>query len=119
MLLHTVPHGWSKQAMMFGFNSESEPLRSALVLFDWMEVAESIYAVSVSHYETKQPREDVKRVSVQKTQEEEYTFPTSSTKNRAIKRKNEYTERSKSNNPDAPSCMIRGAWNSSEEYKVL
>ena len=51
-----VPHGWSKQAIMLGFNFESESFCTSLELFERMEVAEAIYKDSGAHYQTKQPR---------------------------------------------------------------
>ena len=56
ILLHDVPHGCSKQAIMSGFDFESEPFCAALELFKVMEVAELIYEYAILPSQTKQPR---------------------------------------------------------------
>ena len=65
ILLHDVLHVWANQAMMIGFDFDSEPLHDVLELFKRMEVAESIYEGAGAPSQTKHPRMDSNRYSGQ------------------------------------------------------
>ena len=77
-----------------------------------MELSESIYEGYGAPYQKKRTRADANRASVRKKQGGELASPTGSAKDRANKRRNKYVDRSKSDNPDTPSCMIHGDGNS-------
>ena len=119
ILLHTILHGWSKQAMVIRFDFKSDPFCADTELFKRMEVAESIYEGAGAPYQNKYTRTYFNRFSAHKTQGGDPALPTGYTNNRARKHKNKYAEFSKSNNIDTPSCMIHCVDQSSEECKFL
>ena len=70
ILLYSVTHGCANQAMILGFDYESETLFSALEPFERMEIAEAIYEGVGSPSITKHPRADAKQASDQKGRKE-------------------------------------------------
>ena len=66
ILLQAVPHWWAKQAMMLGFDFESETFRSAPELLERTEIAEAIYESAGSPSRTKQPGLDANWASGRK-----------------------------------------------------
>ena len=55
IFLHTAPHGWSKQAIMLGFDFNSYTFCPALNLFEQMETSEGIHEGESEPFENKQP----------------------------------------------------------------
>ena len=84
-----------------------------------MEIAEAINECDGAPSQTKYPRVDSNRASVQKNKGEKSSLYSFSEKKRAKKRKKKYVHCSNIKNPETQYCMIHGAGNYSGEWKVL